>query len=329
MADSSLRLVLLLREIPREPQFISSQNLLEQLIDAGHEVSLRTVQRDLQALSAYFPLIQNKPHGRGKTGLGWAFAANSQSISFPLMGSAAALTLMLAQQHLQSLLPAEVLNHLEPYIQEAQNLLDTQNKGQYRDWFNKVRIAPSNILLPPQIDADTLTLIYQALLENRQFSATYNNQPERIIHPYGLVQQGSVLYLICRFYDYDDVRITALHRYAEVAVLDKAAREFVSFNIDDYLQLGVMHWSPGEQIQLELRMKSWLGKHLDESPLCYQQQLLQQDDGSFNLTAKIIDSVQLRRWLLSYSTELEVIEPMELREWLGQELAKAADKYAK
>ena len=98
---------------------------------------------------------------------------------------------MLDHQHLQNLLPTEVLNHLEPYIQEAQNLLATQSKGQYRDWFDKVRIAPNNILLPPQMDADTLAPIYQALLENRQFSATYNNQPERIIHPYGLVQQGS------------------------------------------------------------------------------------------------------------------------------------------
>lgn len=328
MADSSLRLVLLLREIPREPQFVSTQTLLDRLMDAGHGVSLRTVQRDLQALSAYFPLVQNKPQGRGKTGLGWAFAANSQSISFPVMGSAAALTLMLARQHLQSLLPAEVLNHLEPFVQEAQSLLDTQNKAHYRDWFDKVRIAPHNVLLPPEVDAATLTPIYQALLENRQFSATYNGQPERIIHPYGLVQQGSVLYLICRFYDYNDVRITALHRYAEVVVLNEPAREFAGFNIDDYLQLGVMHWSPGDQIQLELHLKRWLGKHLDESPLCYQQQLLQQEDGSYRLKASVLDSIQLRRWLLSYSTELEVMQPPELREWLGQELAKAADKHA-
>lgn len=150
MADFSLRLVLLMREIPREPQFVSTQTLLERLLDAGHEVSLRTVQRDLQALSVHFPLVQNKPQGRGKTGLGWAFAANSQSISFPVMGSAAALTLMLARQHLQSLLPSEVLNHLEPFVQEAQNLLNTQDSGQYRDWFDKVRIAPRQCLAATQ-----------------------------------------------------------------------------------------------------------------------------------------------------------------------------------
>lgn len=327
MADSSLRLVLLLREIPREPHFTSTQSLLERLTDAGHPVSLRTVQRDLLALSAYFPLVQNKPQGRGKAGLGWAFAANSQSISFPVMGSAAALTLMLARQHLQSLLPAEVLKHLEPFVQEAQSLLDNQDKGQYRDWFDKVRIAPHNLLLPPQVDTHILEPIYQALLENRQFSATYNGQPERIIHPYGLVQQGSVLYLICRFYEYDDVRITALHRYTEVRVLNEPARDFAGFNIDNYLELGVMHWSPGEQLQLELRLRHWLGKHLDESPLSYQQQLLKQEDDSYLLKARVLDSRQLRRWLLAHSTDLEVIQPAQLRDWMGEELAQAAQQY--
>lgn len=329
MADSSLRLVLLLREIPREPQYIGSQTLQERMCELGHAVSLRTIQRDLQALSTYFPLVQNKPEGRGKTGLGWAFAASSQNISFPVMGSAAALTLVLARQHLQSLLPSEVLNHLEPFVQEAQNLLNTHNHGQYRDWFNKVRIAPQNILLPPQVDADTLVLIYQALLENRQFSATYNGQSERIIHPYGLVQQGSVLYLICRFYEYDDVRITALHRYTEVVVQEEAVREFAEFQIDDYLELGVMHWSPREKIQLELHITSWLGKHLDESPLAHPQQLHKQGDDSYLLNACVLDSIQLRRWLLSYSTDLEVLQPKELREWLSNQLTMAANKYAK
>ncbi len=187
---------------------------------------------------------------------------------------------------------------------------------------------PGNVLLPPRVNAGTLEAIYQALLEKRQFSATYNGQPERIIHPYGLVQQGSVLYLICRFYDYDDVRITALHRYAEVVVLNEPAREFAGFNIDDYLQLGVMHWSPGGQVRLELKVKPWLANHLDESPLSYQQKLQKQNNGEYLLITNVLDSIQLRRWLLSYSTELEVMQPPELRDWLGQELAKAANKYA-
>lgn len=50
MADSSLRLLLLLQQIPREPRSISSQQLHDRLADAGYTVSLRTVQRDLVSL---------------------------------------------------------------------------------------------------------------------------------------------------------------------------------------------------------------------------------------------------------------------------------------
>lgn len=327
MADSSLRLVLLLREIPREPHYISSQTLLKRLQEAGYPVSLRTIQRDMQTLTLHFPLVQNKPQGRGKTGVGWAFAANSQNISFPLMGSAAALTLMLATQHLQSLLPHQVLAHLEPFIQEAQNLLETKEQGKYRNWYNKVRIAPQNVLLPPQVDADSLALIYQALLESRQFTATYNGQPERIIHPYGLVQQGSALYLICRFYDYDDVRITALHRYDEVALLDEPVREFSGFRIDEYLDQGVMHWSPAGQIMLKLRLPPWLANHLQESRLSRTQKLHKEENGQFLLQTSVLDSRQLRRWLLAHGPDLEILQPLELREWMTQAVREQAEKY--
>ena len=50
MADASLRLLLLLQHIPREPRYISSQQLYERLEHAGYPVSLRTVQRDLDEI---------------------------------------------------------------------------------------------------------------------------------------------------------------------------------------------------------------------------------------------------------------------------------------
>lgn len=45
--DTLLRLIALLRLIPRAPGRISTTTLLEKLKDDGFSVSLRTVQRDL------------------------------------------------------------------------------------------------------------------------------------------------------------------------------------------------------------------------------------------------------------------------------------------
>lgn len=331
MADSSLRLVLLLRQIPREPQYISSKHLQERLADAGHDVTLRTIQRDLQSISLYLPLVQNSPQGRGKTGLGWAFARSSQNISLPLMGSAAALTLSMAVQHLQALLPPQVLEHLEPYHQEARQILATHKQGKYGDWSDKVRVVSQNILLPAPVDKDTLGLIYQALLESRQFIAVYNDQPDRIIHPYGLVQQGTTLYLICRWYEYDDIRITALQRYASVQLLDEPVRPFPEFCIDDYLEEGAMYGLPPEKqmLELELRVDSGLAWHLRECPISSNQCVTEAEGlpDHFLIKATLQDSAQLRRWLLSQAPQLEILQPATLREWMREVACNEAKKY--
>ncbi|MFB1011409.1 MAG: WYL domain-containing protein, partial [Thiopseudomonas sp.] len=91
-----------------------------------------------------------------------------------------------------------------------------------------------------------------ALLEDKQIKAAYRGKPDRIIHPYGLIQQGGILYLICRFYEFDDIRITALQRYNKVEVLEENTRPFPDFKIDEYLNQGAMKWLPEKQQKMDM-----------------------------------------------------------------------------
>ncbi len=54
-SDTLLRHWHMLREIPRHPRRISTVELLDRLLAAGFEATLRTVQRDLVKLSASNP----------------------------------------------------------------------------------------------------------------------------------------------------------------------------------------------------------------------------------------------------------------------------------
>ncbi|QEY59091.1 WYL domain-containing protein [Pseudomonas sp. C27(2019)] len=331
MADASLRLLLMLQQIPREPRYISSQQLYARLADAGYGVSLRTVQRDLVKLSSHFPLVQSEASGRGKTGVAWAFAKDSQHMAFPGMDAVTALTVSMALEHLKPLLPRQVLQHLQPWQEEAEEQLHKLNCSRFQGWMDKVRIAPQHFLQAPQVDAEAVGLIYQALLDNRQFRATYKGKPERIIHPYGLVQQGHTLYVLCRFYQFDDVRITALHRYQSVELLEASVRPFPEFNIDDYLESGAMHWIlPDQQcLELRLRISPWLAQHLEETPLSDKQSVTidPQNPERYLLDAEVLDGMQLRRWLLSQGAGLQVLGPAQLREWMAEIVREQAQNY--
>src|SRR5699024_2630719 len=120
-------------------------------------ISIRTIQRDLNTLSAEYPLITEKK-GRG---VGWAYSKHSPNNAFPGMNAVTALTIKMAMEHLNTLLPTQVLEHLTPWQKEAERKLSRQ----YKNWLDKVRVVNQNVLLPPQIDPNILALIYQALLE--------------------------------------------------------------------------------------------------------------------------------------------------------------------
>jgi predicted DNA-binding transcriptional regulator YafY len=66
MADKFLRYLMLLRAIPRSPRTVDTRTLAVRLESHGLKVTRRTLQRDLERLSADFPLVCNdrtKPYG--------------------------------------------------------------------------------------------------------------------------------------------------------------------------------------------------------------------------------------------------------------------------
>lgn len=63
--ETLLRQWAMLRFIPRHPRRIDTGRLRAELQKQGYEITLRTIQRDLNKLSAVLPLVcdQSKPQG--------------------------------------------------------------------------------------------------------------------------------------------------------------------------------------------------------------------------------------------------------------------------
>ena len=89
-----LRQWLMLREIPRQPRKIAVGMLTDRLRSAGHETTIRTVQRDLNKLAEVLPLAADggKPQG-------WSWIADAAQLAIPAMEPQAALVFHFAEQH--------------------------------------------------------------------------------------------------------------------------------------------------------------------------------------------------------------------------------------
>lgn len=308
MAETVMRWLDMLRLIPRDPQRIDAHTLRAKLAEIGHNISLRSLQRDLSEASRRFPLMadeEEKPYG-------WYFPKN-YLWELPGMDPSVALAFSVLNQHASHLLPTSVLDHLSPWFGQAEAVLDSHS-SRLRQWRDHLRVVPdwmprlSPILQPGVFDA-----IQNALLQGKKLEGEYqgrrDDEPKSLtINPLGLVSRQKIYYLVCTLWNYENPVQLALHRFAKAEVLEEVATDITGFDLDDYVDSGAFGVLRGPPIRIKLRFQIRAGMHLLEAPISIDQEV--EDDGGdhFILTATVPDNAMLRWWIASFEDRVEWIE---------------------
>jgi hypothetical protein len=238
--SSALRQILLLRYIPREPNKIDTTTLHSRIQSEGYQVTERTIQRDLEQLSTLFGLCadeESKPYR-------WFFTRNSAVIDIPGMSPQMALTFMLVQKFARNSFPNSVLENLEPYFLQAEKELGGMNDNKLARWPSKVEAITDGMpFQPPHIKPQVLELVYEGLLNDKCLEGEYfpragSASKHYQIHPLGLVYRGSVIYLVCTLWDYQDIVQLALHRFDSVELSNLPSNKPKDFDLNEYIELG-------------------------------------------------------------------------------------------
>ena len=317
MSETLLRQWEMLRAIPRAPSKVTVATLLEKLAAAGFTTTKRTIQRELNQLSAVFPLESDDrsiPYG-------WSWGANAPAFDLPALDATAALSLRMIEQFLPTLMPPMVWEALEPQFKRAQKLMEKYGPEGLDRWTSLVRVVPREMpLLPPDVDHEAVRIIYQGLLEGRRVEVTYTprsaeGQGEQlyIVNPLGLVARGSLLYLVCTFWEYSDIRQLALHRVRWAVLTDLPVTRPDAFDLDTYIGSGAFQYSVGDNIQLVAVFERGAAAHLYETPLSVDQVIEAIGDDRARVWATVRDTAQLEWWLLAFGDLVEVLEPASLR----------------
>jgi len=318
----------LLHLLPAHGDGRSMRELADTLNAKGFKVSKRTIERDLLALRETFPLECNDdtiPHL-------WRWIPNTQ-LDIPGLTLAEALSLKLARDMVSPLLPPSALRALEPRFAQADNKLAALESGNATaSWANKVRTVPPTLpLLPPAIDHAILETVQEALFHDEQLEVEYRGlgaalaSPQRL-HPLGLVARGVTLYLVATAFGYTDPRTYALHRFTQASRTGEPVARPPGFDLDAFIAEGALQFGNGQTLRLEAWVSESLARVLDETPLAADQTLELVEDVHY-LTASVLDSWQLRWWLLSQGDEVIVAEPAELRAAIAETLESAAAAY--
>jgi predicted DNA-binding transcriptional regulator YafY len=294
----------LLHRIPRESK-ITAPQLQRQLSAAGYERDLRSIQRHLKQITEHFDV---ECDDRGKP-YGYRWKEKAKGLSLPGMNQHESLLLTLAEQHLRNLLPPRLVASMDAYFHQARSNLQNTGKAKLeKEWLKKVRVVSvSQPLLPPTVDSAIFKQISHALYNNLWLKIVYRNaggkETEARIMPLGLAQQGVHLYLVCRFEGYENERSLALHRFisAEASTLTfKPPKEFDLAKYDDDGRFG---FGDGQQIRLGFSISKTAGYHLLEAKLSLDQ-VVEEFEDHYRITASVMDSAVLDRWLLGFGGDV-------------------------
>jgi predicted DNA-binding transcriptional regulator YafY len=126
------------------------------------------------------------------------------------------------------------------------------------------------------------------------------------------------LYLVGYCHVRKAVRIFAMERIRALDVLRTRFTMPVGFDAQEYLKdaWGIVR---GELVAVKVIFAKSVARYIEERLWHPSREVRQLDDGGVEITLRVADTVEVRRWILGYGAQAEVVEPASLREALRAE----------
>ncbi|MGH7324612.1 MAG: helix-turn-helix transcriptional regulator [Candidatus Rokuibacteriota bacterium] len=322
--------------MPRGSQ-LGRQWRLFQLLDAPAGVTVedaardldctvRTIWRDLRVLQdAGFPIYDERAPG-GRRGL-WKINPEFKA-RLPVKLSLSELAALLMSRQLLAPLGASVLG---PAVASAFDRIGgvlSRDALKVIDAMKEtvgVRALGAKLEVPV---AEVLPEIQTAMVERRTLRMRYHSlhsgeEGERDVDPYHLTYFDGGLYLAAWCHKRKDVRLFAAERICSAEVLRQRFDVKKDFDLKAYLDKawGILQ---GDLVTVRVVFSPRVAHYIRERLWHPSQQFRDLPEGRLEMTLRVADTLEVRRWLLGYGTDAEVVEPEVLREALRQQAESLA-----
>ncbi len=285
------------------------------------DCTVRTIWRDLSALQkAGFPLYDDKGAG-GRRSL-WKLEEQF-TLGLPVKLSLAETAALVMSRDLlrpagAGALGAAVTSAFDKIgrvlSRDALRLLD-----QMRETIG-VRAVGAKLQAPA---AEHVALIQKALLERRRLDMRYysmsrDEENRRQVDPYHLTVFDGGFYLVGYCHWRKTERIFAVERIRELKMLAMHFTVRPGFDAEEYLK-HVWGIVKGEIVPVRVLFSRAVARYIRDRRWHSSQQIRELPDGRLEMSLRVADTLEVRRWLLGYGAEVEVLEPPSLREALRHE----------
>lgn len=179
--------------------------------------------------------------------------------------------------------------------------------------------------------AEIIEEISLAIIERNVCTISYHSfSDDRVkkydINPLHFFERDGGLYLLVVIPAYGDVRTLAVERIKSVEATDKVFEYPENFNAEEYLTSAFTLYFE-EPIEVVVRFDASQEKYIRERQWAKEQRIEVEQDGSIVLTISTCGWWDIKRWILSFGIDAEVLKPEKMRREIMAEFSEASKRY--
>ncbi len=146
------------------------------------------------------------------------------------------------------------------------------------------------------------------------------------IDPLKLFDWNGGLYLWIHASEYDDIRILAVERINSISVTEEEFSRPDHFDPDELMEdtFGIIYDDP---VKVRIQFSAKQAPYICERQWCKKQNIEKLDDGSIILTMDTSGWYDVKKMILSFGTEAELLEPADKRKEIKEAIKKMAALY--
>lgn len=208
-------------------------------------------------------------------------------------------------------------------------LLPDQLRTEVESLQNQVEIADHTVIDYSTIN-DFFKKLNEAIRVQRRlvmdyYSFSSNKLTTRTVEPYQLIFQDNFWYLVAYCYLREEVRLFRVDRIRKLELTEEYFSKPVDFDFQTYLG-SAWQMERGEEYTFRLRFWSNAARYIRETQFHPSQEIQEEKDSTILFTAQACGLKSIARWVLQFGSEVEVLEPVELREMVVKQLQTALQK---
>ncbi len=162
----------------------------------------------------------------------------------------------------------------------------------------------------------------------RYYTASRDEHTERTVHPYHLSNIRGDWYLIAFDELRNEFRNFSVGRVEEWKIRDDKFKRDPDFSIAKHMESAFQAERGGDTVEVVIRFAPTSARYIKEKHWHTSQQIEELDDGGVILKFQTGGLGEVKRWVLQYGGDAEVIAPMSFRNECKKEIHSMLSRYS-